>query len=43
VHGLFEIQAKLQYQAAINLWQELYDLTHLETYKNYIEQVKGML
>jgi len=30
------------YTLAISLWQELYDLTHIETYKGYIEDAKNM-
>ncbi len=38
-----KIQAKFQYQTAINLWQELYDLTGIKTYKEYIEEVKPLV
>jgi len=31
------------YTQAIALWQELYDLTQLETYKGYIEHAKELL
>ena len=31
------------YNQAITLWQELYDLTGIETYKGYIEHVKELL
>jgi len=35
-------QTKLQYQQAIKLFQELYELNHLEKYKKNIEQAKGL-
>jgi tetratricopeptide (TPR) repeat protein len=36
-------QAQAMYTQAIALWQALYDLTQLETYKGYIEQTKELL
>ncbi|EDN65364.1 hypothetical protein BGP_6231 [Beggiatoa sp. PS] len=36
-------QAQAMYNQAIALWQELYDLTKLETYKGYIETVKQLV
>ncbi|MCK5718999.1 MAG: hypothetical protein KAH84_03500 [Thiomargarita sp.] len=35
-------QSQMRYQQAIALWQELYYFTGLETYKGYIEHVKGL-
>jgi tetratricopeptide (TPR) repeat protein len=36
-------QTQAMYTQAIALWQELYDLTQLETYKGYIEHTKELL